>query len=144
MQSNFKYPAKLILRVCYFSYFLYPKLFVFRYWIYSFYVSSLLLISSRALSPGFSLKICSASNVKNLFLLLAWSMIFQLNSELKLSPPHSFRYCPTGESAFRCSLTLVVRCLTIWPTKMDLRSLHSNLYTTLDFSSHEKADLNDG
>ena len=55
---------------------------IFRFWNYSLSVSSLLLNSSRVLIAGISFLMCSASNVSNLMLLDAWSIIFQLNSDL--------------------------------------------------------------
>ena len=61
---------------------------IFRFWNYSLSVSSLLLNSSRVLIAGLFFLICSASNVSNLMLLDAWSIIFQLNSDLPLSLPH--------------------------------------------------------
>ena len=135
MRSKIKYPAKFILRVHFFPNFFIPnnhfflsyKQFDFLKIIccfsqrisicsYSFNVTSLFLKWTRVLSPGFFLQICSAPIVNNLSLLLAWTMIFQLNSEFKSSPPHSFRCCPTELSACWCSFILVVRCLTIWST----------------------------
>ena len=89
---------------------------IFRFWNYSLSVSSLLLNSSRVLIAGLSFLMCSASNVSNLMLVDAWSIIFQLNSDLPLSLPHCILCCPTGVSAFRCSSILVVRCRTVWPT----------------------------
>ena len=76
---------------------------IFRFWNYSLSVSSLLLNSSRVLIAGLSFLRCSASNVSNLMLLDAWSIIFQLNSDLPLSLPHCILCCPTGVSSFRCS-----------------------------------------
>ena len=89
---------------------------IFRLWNYSLSVSSLLLNSSRVLISSFSFLKCSASNVSNLMLLDAWSIIFHLNSDLPLSLPHCLKCCPTGVSPFRCSSILVVRFRTIWPT----------------------------
>ena len=89
---------------------------IFRFWNYSLSVSSLLLNSSRVLIAGLSFLMCSASKVSNLMLLDAWSIIFQLNSDLPRSLPHCLICCPTVVSSFRCSSILVVRCRTIWPT----------------------------
>ena len=63
---------------------------IFRFWNHSLSVSSLLLNSSRVLIAGLSFLMRSASNVSNLMLLDAWSIIFQLNSDLPLSLPHCF------------------------------------------------------
>ena len=89
---------------------------IFRFWNYILSVSSLLLNSSRVLIAGLSFLMCSASNVSNLMLLDAWSIIFPLNSDLPRSLPHCLICCPTGVSSFRCSSILVVRCRTVWPT----------------------------
>ena len=89
---------------------------IFRFWNYSLSVSSLLLNSSRVLIAGLSFLMCSASNVSNLMLLDAWSIIFQFNSDLPRSLPHCLICFPTRVSSFRCSSILVVRYRTIWPT----------------------------
>ena len=96
------------------------------------------------LIAGLSFLMCSASNVSNLMLLDAWSIIFQLNSDLPLSLPHCLICCPTGVSSFRCSSILLVRCRTVWPTWMDLHPQHSSLYTNFDSSSLEKEDFREG
>ena len=49
---------------------------IFQFWNYSLSISSLLLNSSRVLIAGLSPLMCSASNVSNLMLLDAWSIIF--------------------------------------------------------------------
>ena len=66
-------------------------------------------------------------------MLAVWSITSNFSSAVPLtSLLPSNKSCPTGESYLRCSSTFVAKCLTVWPTQVEL---HLNFHTTLDLSS---------
>ena len=73
---------------------------IFWFWNYSLSVSSLLLSSSRVIKAGLFFLMCSSSNVSNLMLLVTWSIIFHLNSDLTLSVPHCLNAVQLGYPFF--------------------------------------------